>query len=493
MSPSRSLNPSKSLSPSKSQRPLWFDATILGFLAFFLFLATASYAGTQINDAASALTSAWSVGQHGTLDMSISPAPKAWAVPVADHLYSDRLPGVIAWAVPFYALLGRPSEPTMFPTGAAVATAGALIVALSYLLFRRLAGPRTALAGTIVLALGTSTWSVSADALFPHGPDQVWLLAFMIALSSRRWWLAGLAGAALVATRPTGAVALAVAGLWCSLKERRLAPAARIGVASSLGMAFLLVYNHALFGSWSLLAGSYTSFEKNVIGQGANYSPTHPLQLLTNVAGFLVSPSRGLLVLSPFLLMLFPGLVRAWRVAPPWVQASAVAAGGYTVVQLWTNNFGGGAGFYGYRYALEPLTLASPLLVLSWQQWTGLAAWRRRTFAVLAVFSVFQYAAGAVTSSSVRVDTSLDKAWHHYLLVDALRGANSQQVSFMVITTLAVLLAAVVLEARQPATTAAALPVLDVTGLGAAAPARPPGHPSANAVPPTGGPTPPSP
>ena len=244
------------VSSSRVPRPLWFDAAILGFLAFLLFLATANFAARQINDAASALTSAWSLGQHGTLDMSLSPAPKPWSVHVGDHLYSDRLPGVIAWAAPFYALLGRPAAPTMFPTGVAVATAAALIVALSYILFRRLVGPRTALGGTIVLALGTSTWSVSADALFPHGPDQVWLLAFMIALSSRRWWLAGCAGAALIVTRPTAAVAVAVAALWCSIRGRRAAPALRIGIVSSLGLGFLLIYTRVLFSHWALYAGS---------------------------------------------------------------------------------------------------------------------------------------------------------------------------------------------------------------------------------------------
>jgi hypothetical protein len=435
------------VSSSKAPRPVWFDAAILGLLAFLLFLATASFAARQVNDAASALTSAWSLGQHGTFDMSLSPSPKPWSVHVGSHVYSDRMPGVIAWAVPFYALLGRAAAPTMFPAGVAVATAAALVVALSYILFRRLTGPRTALGSTILLALGTSTWSVSADALFPHGPDQVWLLALMIALSSRRWWLAGCAAALLVVTRPTAAVAVAAAGLWCSWKERRAAPALRIGVVSVLGFVFLLAYNRVLFSNWALYAGSYTSLEKNLIGKGSSYSPRDPVELLTNVAGFLVSPSRGLLVLSPFLLLLIPGLRTSWQAAPTWVQASALAAASYTVVQLLGNNFGGGYGFYGYRYAIEPLTLASPLLLLSWQLWTSLTALRRRMFAALAAFSVFQYAAGAVTT--VNVDTSRGKAWHHYLLVDALRDASIKQVSFIVLVTMVVSVAALLLELRR--------------------------------------------
>jgi hypothetical protein len=460
-------------------------------LAFLLFLATANFAARQINDAASALTSAWSLGQHGTLDMSLSPAPKPWSVHVGDHLYSDRLPGVIAWAAPFYALLGRPAAPTMFPTGVAVATAAALIVALSYILFRRLVGPRTALGGTIVLALGTSTWSVSADALFPHGPDQVWLLAFMIALSSRRWWLAGCAGAALIVTRPTAAVAVAVAALWCSIRGRRAAPALRIGIVSSLGLGFLLIYTRVLFSHWALYAGSYDSIEKNVLGKGGTYSPTDPFELVTNVAGFVVSPTRGLLVLSPFLLMLIPGLRRAWQSAPAWVQAGALAAVCYTLIQLWSNNFGGGSDFYGYRYALEPLTLASPLLLLSWQKWTSLTALRRRMFAALAVFSIFGYAAGAVTTENV--DTSFNRAWQHYLLVDALEGASSLQLSFIILVTVVVLLAAIVLEMRPPSAASQNSFRPSVIGQREARAIRVPGHPSAIAAPPTACPTPPSP
>jgi hypothetical protein len=471
-------------------RPIWFDATILGFLAFLLFLATANFASRQINDAASALTSAWSLGQHGTWDMSLSSAPKPWAVHVGGHFYSDRLPGVIGWAVPFYALLGRPSAPTVFPSGVAVATAAALIVAFSFILFQRLAGPRTALGAAIVLALGTSTWSVSGDALFPHGPDQVWLLAFMIALSSRRWWLAGLAGALLIVTRPTGAAAVAVAGLWCSMTEKRLAPAVRIGIASSMGLGLLLVYNRLVFSHWALYLGSYASFDKNVLGHGTSYSPTHPLELLNNIAGFLVSPSRGLLVLSPFLLLLIPGLRSAWRVSPSWVQASALGAACYTMIQLWTNNFGGGSDFYGYRYALEPLTLASPLLLLSWQQWTNRTVVRRRLFAALAIFSIFSYAAGAVTTEFV--DTSSNKAWNHYLLIDALEGASIRQLSFVVLVTLVVLVAALVLETRRGPMATQGSPRLRLIEQRAVPAAETPGRPSATAARPTGGPTPPS-
>jgi alpha-1,2-mannosyltransferase len=312
----------------------------------------------------------------------------------------------------------------------------------------------------------------------------------MIALSSRRWWLAGCASAALILTRPTTAVAVAVAGVWCSLKERSVRPALRIGLVGLLGVGLLVGYTRILFSQWALFVGSYSSLQTNAIGKASAYSPTHVVELLTNIAGFLVSPSRGLLVLSPFLLLLIPGLRGAWSAAPSWVKASALGAVSYALIQLWTNNFGGGSNFYGYRYALEPLTLASPLLVLAWQQWTSLTLLRRRVFAALSVFSIFQFAAGAVTTDSV--NTSDGQAWHHYLLIDSLQGASIPQLSFMVLVPIVAGIAALLLESRwaMPPTRQPRSPELIRQR---AAPSAPlPDRPNASVVPPIADPAPPS-
>jgi len=417
------------------RRPVWFDACVLGFGVFFVFLSTASVAGSQINDAASAFTSAWAVAQHQTLDMNISPAPVVWFVSVDGHAYSDRMPGVIGWAIPFFLILGSPSAPTMFPVATSVAVAASLAVAICFSLFRRLTSIRPSIVAALLMAFATSTWTVSANSLFPHGPNQFWLALLMLGMASRRWWFAGLAGAALIVTRPPLAVCLATAGIYSSLRFRALGPALHIAGVSSLGLIFLLAYNRIVFGSYALWSGSYVNFQSNVAGHGSTYDPTDPSQLLLNVLGFFISPARGILILSPFLLLLLPGLQPAWRAAPTWVQASALSAVSYTLVQLWSNNFGGGSSFYGYRYAIEPLTLAAPLLLLAWTEWVSLTVTRRRIFAALAIASILQHAAGAL--ADISTDASRDGAWSHYLLLDAAYAAGVGQTMLVAVAAIA--------------------------------------------------------
>ena len=244
---------------TRDSRPVWFDATVVGAVLFLLFLVTASYSRSQMNDAASSFTSAWAM-VAGTLDMSASPAPKTWYVEIDGHLFRDRMPGIIAWAIPFYAVLGQAAAPTTFPAGVAAATATALAAALLFCLFTRLASRRTSLVAAGVFALGTSTWTVSAHVLWPHGMDQLWLIVMMLAASSRRWWAVGLASAAAIVTRPTLAVVPAVIGLAASRRARSVRPALVVGLLASAAVAALVAYNSAVFGEARLYVGSYAKF-----------------------------------------------------------------------------------------------------------------------------------------------------------------------------------------------------------------------------------------
>jgi hypothetical protein len=208
-----------------------------------------------------------------------------------------------------------------------------------------------------------------------------------------------------------------------------------MGLTSCLGLVALLVYNRLLFDEWTLAAGSYQAFLGQFAGRGETYDPTDVMDLATNVAGAIASPSRGVLVLSPFLLLLIPGCFRAWRIAPDWVRASAIAGVSYAAVQVWGNNYAGGAGFYSYRYTIESLTLLSPLLLLSWTTWVAVSRARRTLFGILAVFSVFQHAVGALyITPSLKAGYD---SWQHYLLVEALQSSTRLELSFAIIVTCA--------------------------------------------------------
>lgn len=438
--------------PSPEGRPVWFDAFILGGCLFVVFVLSANYSGRQINDNLSAFTAAWTLGQHGTLDVSMSSQPKPWTVEVDGGLYSDRAPGIIAWAAPFYALLGNSRYLTSFPSGVASAASGAIAMGLLFALLRRVTGHRTALIGTLLASFGTATWTISADALWPHGPDQVWLVCMMLALSSSRWFVAGAASACALLTRPITVISAALAAVWLSWRDRSLRPLLVIGLVSAVGLAAFIAYNRLVFQAWTIAPGSYTELTGMFTGDSKTYDPTDLSVLSSNAAGLIVSPTRGVLVLSPFLLALLPGLRAGWRQSPEWVRASAVGGLVYAVVHVYGHNFSGGAGFYSYRYPIESLTLMCPLLVLSWVHWTSRRPMRRLAFAFLAVVAVTQHAAGALYTVP-RVDANTYDLWRHFLFAEALRSGGLVRTSFVgACAAVALLTAAVALKAPSAAT-----------------------------------------
>ncbi len=401
-----------------SRRPIWFDAALVFFGLTLLYVATATYAGNQMNDAASAFTSAWSVTQHGTLDMSVSPAPKVWYVEVDGELLSDRMPGIIGWAIPFYAVLGRTPTPTSFPAGVAAATATGLAMSLLFCVFARLSTRRIAAVAAVLVGLSTSTWTVSAHTLWPHGIDQMWLAALLLAAGSQRWWAAGLASAAAIVTRPPLAISSAVLGARATWRARSPRPAATIGVIAVLGLVALVVYNWTVFGQAHLYVGSYERVARAYTGDSRTADAFDWRFLLENLAGALVSPARGLFAITPALLLLVPGVGQGWRFSPGWVRDSALAGLAASALQLATVNFSGGSGFYGYRYTLEALTLCSPFLLMCWLQWTSEFRWRRLTFFSLCGFGIWANVASLLSPPAA--NTSEGKAWHHYQLSEAV-------------------------------------------------------------------------
>lgn len=368
--------------------PVWFQSVLLASGVFLLYVLTAWYGPRQNTDAWAAILPAWQLGQHGSLDLSSYEGGIPWRVEVGDQVFTNRFPGVILAAAPFYALLGSADEPTIYPGGVAAAFWSAAAVAVCYAVCRRLVPARMALAAAAIFAVATPTWSVSADALWTHGPGQFWLLLAILLLATSRPESAGLAAAMTVLIRPHMAVGWAAAGLYQVWSTRRPGDGLRFGLATSLGAVLLVAYNWQVFDSPDLLGG-YRSDHLTAGGVGA-------LVLVVNVLGSLVSPHRGILLLTPFLWLLLPGLRGAWSTAAPWVRSAAVAGLGYAFVQLYLIRFIGGHGFYSYRTMIEPLTFLLPLLVCSYTAWTARTPGRRAAFNALVVLSVSFHAFGAV-------------------------------------------------------------------------------------------------
>lgn len=190
-------------------------------------------------------------------------------------------------------------------------------------------------------------------------------------------------------TRPHTALVAAGNGLWQSIQGRRLKPAIAIGSGSSIGLAGLILYNNAVFGSPPITAGYGSSFASRA-------SSLDVLDYVGNVALAFVHIQRGLSVYLPFLVLLIPGLRTAWKAAPAWVRGSAIGGVLYLLLQFKANRCSGGEGFWGYRYPPETLA-AAPLLMLSYVEWARKQSELvRRAFTVLLVSSVAMTAFGAV-------------------------------------------------------------------------------------------------
>jgi hypothetical protein len=176
-------------------------------------------------------------------------------------------------------------------TASLVAAAAA---ALLYLLLRRRAPRGDALLLTLAFAFGTDTWMIGSQALWQHGMAELLLIGLMLLLTGPctpgRALAAGVLCGLIAGNRPPDALLAAALGLYgLRWAGRRAAPWLAAGVAVPLGL--VVSYNLAAAGN---LFGAY-----GIPHHGGFFR----FGLLTGVAGLLLSPARGLLVFSPFLLL----------------------------------------------------------------------------------------------------------------------------------------------------------------------------------------------
>lgn len=374
--------------------PAWFFLVLVS-----VYLATAHYGGDVVNDVHSAAHAAWSLATRGTLDLTGLDLPydQAWVVEVGDAEYSNRFPGVIAAAVPLYAL-ARPELPLVWPSAASAAVAAAVGVTAVLVGLRRLVPHRHALAGAAFLGLGTGVWAVGADGLWGHGITTMWLgLACAgLACGSRGRALAAVAAAGAVLTRPHLGVGLVVAAavLW----RRDRAGAVALAVGSAAGGAAFLLYGRLLFGEWSLTGGYDPAF-LDVTRVGELDSDQDPvLWRLLNLGHAVMATRVGILPAYPVLVPIVWALAKVARSVPRATLAWAVGAVVYVVLQLAMNRVSGGAGFWGNRVLVEAVVLAWPLAAAAVAVHAGGRLWRA-VFAVTTAWTVGFHALGSIGPS----------------------------------------------------------------------------------------------
>lgn len=261
-------------------------------------------------------------------------------------------------AVPVYAVpvwMGWADDPGLVYYVARLAAAVLAVIAMAfyYLLCREWLAPVTAAALTLALGLGTAMWTTVSQGLWQHSGSIPFLCAalWVLARAQKRERLVPWAGLLLsLATlaRHNNATTLLVLGGYVLLRHRHRF-AAFLALAA-LPLACLLGYNTLAFGS--PLRISYGSGATN--GWNAVW--------WQGLAGLLVSPAKGLLVFSPFLVWALVEGVRALCRGADLFAFVALSAWVFLAVMAdWWAWYGGWS--YGNRMLADSLPLWGMLLI----------------------------------------------------------------------------------------------------------------------------------
>jgi hypothetical protein len=282
------------------------------------------------------------------------------------------------YRIPYNDVRARVLIVVMERLSAAILTA--LSALLVFLTLDRLVSRNWAIALTLVYGLGTSAWSISSQALWPHALAALSLsvLCWVFLTPGRgplSFALAGLAAALAVANRPPMIVFAALAAflIWRGNRARFVVFAA----APVLGGAALLAYNLSVFRA---AAGGYQQLNQ--------FSST----VVEGIAGLLVSPNRGLLIYTPVMIFAFSGALRVWRErAPEWMRLLVVGLGLHVLIYGAFSEWWAGYTF-GPRYFCDVLPGLTLLLAYGLVPFWRRPAWR----AIAAVLIAYGVAVQAV-------------------------------------------------------------------------------------------------
>jgi hypothetical protein len=277
-----------------------------------------------------------------------------------------------------------------------IAAAAAVAGSAVFLFLAALARLPWLAAFLLALAYGTGTcvWSTSSQALWQHGPCELFLAmgAYFLLRKERRYadTLCGLSLGLAVFCRPTMVLVVLSTILFHALTDRRRL--LRFMVGGLPVAVVVLAYSWYAFGNplaFGQLAGSG-------IAQAKTGNPDlwqTPLYL--GAAGLLLSPGRGLLVYSPIAIFAFWGMVRMFR-DPEWKDLRPLALGAVALFLLsckWFDWWGGWC--FGYR----PIVDISVLLAfasLPIVDRVRSARFLQAGFAVLLCWSVIVQVIGAI-------------------------------------------------------------------------------------------------
>lgn len=290
----------------------------------------------------------------------------------------------------------------------------ALSVALLFLAFRKIASRNVSLVVALIYGLAGNTWAISSQALWRHGLTELsfalllWALFRVSDLRSAPFW-AGLALSAATTNKPLEALLIIPFLFYFGRRGWKnfllfMTPLVLLG-------SLVFAYNEYFF---ARLLGGYPS--PTLGGEGGTHF-SFLARLGFGLLGLLISPSRGLLVYTPWTAFALWGAVRAWRENSfGWSRPLIVALAAIIMVQACAGDWWGGWCF-GPRYLTDLLPFFAWFVVLVWNNIRArrVLRWTFATTVAVAlwvqVVGAFYYPGGYWDRLPVSVDYEPERAW----------------------------------------------------------------------------------
>lgn len=272
------------------------------------------------------------------------------------HYVSSYPVGASILATPFYlfSVLGEVKPNQRFVLDLeklAASSIVALSAAIFYLILIRLTTRRLSVGLAILYALGSSSFSVSSQALWQHGSSQLAIICAIYCIVRGRdepHWIAyaGFPCAFSVLCRPADLLIAVPISLYVLFQHWKSFPKYVLWALPSV--AFYIWYNVHYFQN---PGRTQFKIEKSWLWS------TPMFEGLSNV---LLSPGRGLLIYSPVFLFSFLGIILIWR-RKEYVLFRYLSVGVLATIFMYSKYFGW---WGGYTYGPRLLADITPILAL---------------------------------------------------------------------------------------------------------------------------------
>jgi hypothetical protein len=346
------------------------------------------------------------------------------------HVYVNTfgpLPGLLL--VPATALVNRldPEYGHQFEKLMTIAKlhASALVALTTVFLYWAALGltsRRNAMVVALTFALGTCAWSIASQNMWQQTVTMFFLVLgvapFVRAPDDPGSTLvSGLGLGAAVACRPTSVVLVLCIGVYRFLRHRKSLVPFALGL---LPFPLLIgVYNQRFFGSPFVIAQELVG---HVMANAKTGNPNlWQTPFIEGFVGLVGSPSRGVLVFSPVLLLTLPGIRKVWRGERLPILKPVLFGMLFTMALQckWFDWWGGWA--YGYRPWLDSIPLLCLFLIPGLEDVMTAPRKRAVYFAALA-WCVFVQFVGAFT---------YDKSWNDRQIFVARLPAVAKPFAFL--------------------------------------------------------------